>query len=87
MEDQGSLTDKIRAIVITRQTVVANPGTPVTATKEEMVRELQEKYPSFSRFDIENTFENLKMNEHLQTQEQEGGEEILVFTEGFILGE
>ncbi|MDR3679096.1 MAG: hypothetical protein P4L41_03950 [Flavipsychrobacter sp.] len=86
MENQGSLTDKIRAIVITKQTVVETPAAPVTATKEEMVRELQEKYPSFSKFEIENAFEQLKIDAHLQEEEQEG-KEVYVFTEGFILGE
>jgi|GEM_PF-4189867 len=80
MENNTPITDHIRSIAMAKQALVTDPAAPASATKEEIIREIQEKYPSFSHFDIENAFEQLKIDQHLQEPEKD----VLVFTEAFI---
>ncbi len=80
MENNIPITDHIRSIASAKQALVADPAAPVSATKEEIIREIQEKYPSFSHFDIENAFEQLKIDHHLQELEPD----MFVFTQEFV---
>lgn len=80
MEQNNQLIEAIRVTVIARKEGT-NEEAPIAISKEEMVREMQEKYPAFSKFDIENAFEQLKIDEHVE--EHEDGDTYL-FTEAFI---
>ncbi len=80
MSAPDPISDNIRTIVAERQTLAVDPAAPASATKEEIIKEMQEKYPSFSHFDIENAFEQLKIDQHLHEPEKD----VFVFTEAFM---